>query len=54
MNISVIIPAFNEENSIAKVIREIPAHFIDEIIVVNNNSTDKTANVSAEAGGCIP
>lgn len=53
MNISVIIPAFNEENSIAKVIREIPAHFIDEIIVVNNNSTDKTANVSAEAGATV-
>jgi len=39
--IKVIIPAFNEEKSIGKVIQEIPKT-ISEIIVVNNNSTDST------------
>ncbi|HAX16660.1 MAG TPA: UDP-glucose--dolichyl-phosphate glucosyltransferase, partial [Leeuwenhoekiella sp.] len=39
--IKVIIPAFNEEDSIGLVIKDIPNH-VDEIIVVNNNSTDQT------------
>lgn len=39
--IKVLIPAFNEEDSIAKVIKEIPK-LVDEIIVINNNSTDDT------------
>ena len=39
--IKVIIPAYNEEDSIAKVINDIPSN-VDEIIVVSNNSTDKT------------
>ena len=41
-NIIVIIPAFNEEDSIAKVVTSIP-HSVNEIIVVNNNSNDNTA-----------
>lgn len=40
--ISLIIPAYNEEQSIQKVLSEVP-NIVDEIIVVNNNSTDKTA-----------
>ena len=43
--ISVIIPAYNEEKSIGKVIAEIPS-VVDEIIVVNNHSTDNTAKVA--------
>jgi len=39
--IKVIIPAFNEQNSIAHVINDIP-NMVNEVIVVNNNSTDKT------------
>ena len=41
--IFVIIPAFNEENSIKNVINEIPENLVKEIIVVDNNSTDSTA-----------
>ena len=51
-DIRVIIPAFNEENSIAKVIGEIP-DTVKEIIVVNNNSTDQTAQVAEEAGATV-
>jgi glycosyltransferase involved in cell wall biosynthesis len=41
--ISVIIPAINEEKSIGKVISEIP-EWVDEIIAVDNGSTDRTAS----------
>ncbi len=47
--IVVIIPAFNEEASIGKVIQEIP-EIVSEIIVVSNNSTDNTAEVAKNAG----
>ncbi len=40
--ICVIIPAYNEENSIAKVIADIPVGLVQEVIVVNNNSNDNT------------
>ncbi|MEM0543755.1 glycosyltransferase family 2 protein [Flavobacterium sp. j3] len=50
--IKVIIPAFNEENAIAKVIVEIPA-FVEEIIVISNNSTDKTEEVAKKAGATV-
>ncbi len=50
--IKVIIPAYNEESSITKVIKDIPT-LVDEIIVVNNNSTDKTEQNAAEAGATV-
>jgi glycosyltransferase involved in cell wall biosynthesis len=50
--IKVIIPAYNEEASIAKVIREIP-NSVDEIIVVNNNSSDLTAEIAKKAGATV-
>ena len=53
MNIFAIIPAFNEEKSIAKVINEIPSDIVNEIIVVDNNSTDNTAFVAREAGATV-
>ncbi len=51
-NIKVIIPAYNEENSIAKVIAEIPK-MVSEIIVVDNNSTDKTSEIAQNAGATV-
>ena len=51
-NIKVIIPAFNEADSIAHVIKEIPA-IVSEIIVVNNNSTDKTVENARNAGATV-
>ncbi|WP_010229874.1 glycosyltransferase family 2 protein [Gillisia marina] len=50
--IIVIIPAFNEEASIGKVIQEIP-EIVSEIIVVSNNSTDNTAKVAKNAGATV-
>jgi len=50
--IKVIIPAFNEAESIAHVIRDIP-ELVDEIIVVNNNSSDNTAEHAKSAGATV-
>lgn len=50
--IKVIIPAFNEEESIGHVIREIPA-YVDEVIVVSNNSTDDTEKNAQQAGATV-
>jgi glycosyltransferase involved in cell wall biosynthesis len=50
--IDVIIPAFNEEKSIPKVIAEIPG-IVRNIVVANNNSTDLTGNVAHTAGAVV-
>ena len=49
----VLIPAFNEAASIANVIREIPQSLVKEIIVIDNGSTDKTAQVVLNAGATL-
>ncbi len=50
--IKVIIPAYNEETSIGKVIKAIPK-IVSEIIVVSNNSTDRTPEVAENAGATV-
>ena len=50
--IKLIIPAFNEENSIANVINDVPK-IVDEIIVIDNNSTDETAKNAKNAGATV-
>jgi glycosyltransferase involved in cell wall biosynthesis len=49
----VIIPAFNEENSVQKVIRDIPKTLVSEIVVVNNNSSDATSENAGAAGATV-
>jgi len=50
--IKVIIPAFNEEGSIHKVVHDIPS-IVDEVVVVSNNSTDNTELVAKKAGATV-
>jgi len=50
--IKVIIPAYNEQDSIAKVIQDIPS-MVDEIIVISNNSTDQTEENAKNAGATV-
>ena len=50
--IKVIIPAFNEQDSIANVIQDIPK-IVDEVIVVSNNSTDNTEINAKKAGATV-
>jgi glycosyltransferase involved in cell wall biosynthesis len=47
-----IIPALNEEQSVAKVINDLP-DWIDRVIVCDNGSTDRTATAAAEAGADV-
>jgi glycosyltransferase involved in cell wall biosynthesis len=51
--IAVIIPAWNEEGSIGRVIHDLPAHWVDQTIVADNNSTDYTATVAAKFGATV-
>lgn len=51
--IVVIIPAFNEERSIAKVIDDIPNEIVSHVIVGNNASTDNTKQVAMAAGAIV-
>jgi glycosyltransferase involved in cell wall biosynthesis len=50
LKIVVIIPAYNEEASLPKVLAEIPKDLVAEVIVVNNNSSDATAKVAIQNG----
>ncbi len=50
--ISVVIPALNEEKAIALVLQSIPS-LADEIIVVDNGSTDQTAQIARDNGARV-
>lgn len=52
-HIGVIIPALNEEQSLPKVLAEIPSALRAEVVVVDNGSTDATAEVATAAGARV-
>lgn len=58
-SICVILPAFNEEKAIGKVIDEIPQRSLEmegyqvEILVIDNNSTDKTGEIAKAKGARV-
>jgi len=51
--ISVIIAALNEEAAIANVINSVPKDLADEIVVVDNGSRDRTAEIATSAGARV-
>lgn len=51
--VSVVIPALNEAESIAAVVREMPWNLIRECIVVDNGSTDATSAEARTAGAIV-
>lgn len=53
MGITVIIPALNEEEAIGTVVTEVPRDLASEIIVVDNGSTDRTADMAVAAGAKV-
>lgn len=52
-NIYVVIPAFNEEASIPKVVGDIPEGLVREVVVVSNGSTDQTEVNARNAGATV-
>ncbi len=51
--VSVVIPCLDEEDSIADVVREVIAQQVDEVVVVDNGSTDRTGERAAAAGARV-
>jgi len=51
--ISVIIPVLNEEESIGKVISDLPKELLDHIVVVDNGSTDNSVKIAEEHGAVV-
>ena len=52
--VSVIIPAYNEEETVAKVVGVVKkAAYVDEIIVVNDGSSDQTESEAIKAGAKV-
>ena len=52
LSISVVIPCYNEEEGVQKVIKSLPGS-VDEVVVVDNNCTDRTAEVSRALGARV-
>ena len=50
--ISLVIPCLNEEHGIGAVVEVVP-EYIDEVVVVDNGSTDRTAEVASSAGATV-
>lgn len=51
--IAVIIPALNEEKTLPKVLEDIPKDLVDEVVVVDNGSTDRTPQIAEELGATL-
>jgi glycosyltransferase involved in cell wall biosynthesis len=52
-SVAVIIPALNEEGAIAAVVRAIDRGLVDQVLVVDNGSSDATAARAVEAGAAV-
>ncbi len=51
--IAVIIPALNEEGTLPKVLGDIDGDLVDEVVVVDNGSTDMTPSIASEWGATL-
>ena len=53
-NVSVIIPAFNEQETIGNLVRDIrDLHPRFEVLVINDGSTDQTSEIVKKTGGVV-
>lgn len=51
--LAIVIPALNEEEALARLLKEIPSTSVQWLIVVDNGSTDATATVARNAGAIV-
>ena len=51
--IAVLIPALNEEQSLQNVLNDIPRDIVDEVVVIDNGSTDNTPSIARGAGATL-
>src|SRR5262249_6133508 len=50
VRISIVIPAYNEAQSIARVLADIPSGMVEQVLVVDSDSTDGTAQIARQMG----
>jgi glycosyltransferase involved in cell wall biosynthesis len=53
MRVSVIIPTRNEAQSIGRVLADLPAGIVTEVLVVDSNSTDGTPEIASKMGARV-
>lgn len=53
MRVTLIIPALNEADCLPSLLAEVPVHLLHQLIVVDNGSTDYTAEVARKAGALV-
>jgi glycosyltransferase involved in cell wall biosynthesis len=53
VRVSVIIPTHNEASSISRVLADLPADLVTEVVVVDSNSTDGTPEIAAKMGARV-
>jgi dolichol-phosphate mannosyltransferase len=53
LNVIAIVPVFNEEGKIAKVVTRMPREIVDEVLVIDDGSTDDSAEVARSSGAKV-
>lgn len=53
MRVTVVIPTRNEALAIGRVLADVPANLVSEVLVVDNNSTDGTPEIAARMGARV-
>ena len=53
MRVSVVIPTHNEAQSIGRVLADLPADLVTEVLVIDSNSTDGTPEIAAKLGARV-
>ena len=53
MSVAIIIPALDEEGALPQVLRDIPPSLAATVVVVDNGSSDRTAEVARQGGAVV-